>query len=118
MVGDADTYYCLNAMPYLGKGTTVLDRAVSLGEYVTMELVSPFRRAGVTVTCDNWFTSLPLAKALLNQGMYMVGTIRPKFYLLAELLQQKLEIGQSMAMYSHSNKATILVQRVNPTKRI
>ena len=62
MVCDADTYYCLNVMPYLGKGTTVLARAVKQGEYVV-------------VLGSLWFTSLPLAKALLNQGMYMVDTM-------------------------------------------
>ena len=118
MVCDADTYYCLNAIPYLGKGTVDLQKGVGLGEYFTLELVSPFRRAGLTVTSDNWFTSLPLARELLKQGMYLVGTIRPKPYLPADLLRQKLDIGQSMVVYNHEDKATLLVQRVNPTKRI
>ena len=87
MACDADTYYCLNAIPYLGKGTADLPKGVGLGDYFTQELVLPFRRAGLTVTCDNWFTSLPLARALLEQGMYLVGTIRPKPYLPQDLLR-------------------------------
>ncbi|XP_068213719.1 piggyBac transposable element-derived protein 4-like, partial [Palaemon carinicauda] len=116
MACDADTFYMCNAIPYLGKGTT--NTSTPLGEYFTLELTRPFRKAGRIVTTDNWFTSLPLAKALRERGMHLVGTIRPKPYLPTVLLSTPMELGESVATYNYKDKVTVLCQRVKPTKRI
>ena len=82
MVCDADTYYCCNAFPYLGKNSTpVLPASENQGHYFTMKLLEPLMAAGRTVCLDNWFTSLNLTKELQLNGMHLVGTIRPKPYL-------------------------------------
>ncbi|XP_068224544.1 piggyBac transposable element-derived protein 4-like, partial [Palaemon carinicauda] len=116
MACDADTFYMCNAIPYLGKGTT--NTSTPLGEYFTLELTRPFRKAGRIVTTDNWFTSLPLAKALRERGMHLVGTIRPKPYLPTVLLSTPMELGESVATYNYKDKVTVLCQCVKPTKRI
>ncbi|XP_068240220.1 LOW QUALITY PROTEIN: piggyBac transposable element-derived protein 4-like, partial [Palaemon carinicauda] len=116
MACNADTFYMCNAIPYLGKGTT--NTSTPLGEYFTLELTRPFRKAGRIVTTDNWFTSLPLAKALRERGMHLVGTIRPKTYLPTVLLSTPMELGESVATYNYKDKVTVLCQRVKPTKRI
>ena len=74
MLCDATTYYVLRAFPYVGKEE---DRAsTGLGEFVTLSLLEPYQNAGLNVTCDNFFTSLSLAKKLLQQHTTIVGTIR------------------------------------------
>ena len=82
MACDADALYCLNAIPYVGKDGPHKESPTMLqGQFYTMKLIEPFREAGRVVCCDNWFTSLPLAKALSSDGMHKVGTIRDKPYL-------------------------------------
>lgn len=38
MACDADTHYMCNALPYLGKGTVVLQRPCTMGEHYTEAL--------------------------------------------------------------------------------
>jgi len=75
MICDSKSGYMLNAMPYLGKKTKPPD-AVALGHYVTMELCKPYFGSKRNITGDNWFTSVPLVKKLLEKGLMYVGTIR------------------------------------------
>ena len=117
MLCDADSAYMCNALPYCGKSTGA-PKNVSLGEFFTLELALPFKTQGRVITTDNWFTSLPLARALRNHGMHLVGTIRPKPYMPLELLSHPLEIGESAALYNYEDKTTLLCQRVKSTKRI
>ena len=117
MACDADSAYMLNAIPYIGKHTGT-PKGMTLGEYFTIELTKPFQAQGRVVTTDNWFTSLPLAKSLQKLGMHLVGTIRPKPYMPLELLSHKMEKGECAALYNYEDKATLLCQRVKPTKRI
>ena len=117
MTCDSDTYYCLNAIPYLGKGSTNLAiNKIGLGQHFTTELVAPFKCAGRIVTSDNWFTSLPLARALRKDKMHLVGTIRPKPYIPTQLVKT-LKVGQSCALYNHGDKVTLLAQKVKTTKK-
>ena len=74
MLCDAATYYVLLAFPYVGKEEDLV--STGLGEFVTLTLMEPYRNAGLNVTCDNFLTSLSLAKKLLQQHTTIVGTIR------------------------------------------
>ncbi|CAL4241661.1 unnamed protein product, partial [Meganyctiphanes norvegica] len=106
MVCDADTLYCLHAIPYLGKGSVEnLPRGVNQGEFITMKLLEDLLDPGRVVCLDNWFTSLSLAKSLLAKNMHLVGTIRPKPYLPTQsILDLKLGLKESVAVYNHKDK--------------
>ena len=41
-----------------------------------MELCKPYFGSKINITGDNWFTSVPLVKDLLEKGLTYVGTIR------------------------------------------
>ncbi|CAK1589287.1 unnamed protein product [Parnassius mnemosyne] len=75
MMCDIGTKYMINAMPYLGKGTQT--NGLPLGEYYVKELTKPIHGSNRNVTCDNWFTSISLAKSLLQEPykLTLVGTI-------------------------------------------
>lgn len=49
---------------------------VNQGKRVVTQLVKPFQNTGRRVTFDNFFTSIPLAEDLLQNGFYSVGTLR------------------------------------------
>lgn len=116
MMCDADTHYMCNAMPYLGKGAIQLKKPLTLGEFFTMKLVSPYARRGRSVTTDNWFTSLPLAVSLRKSGFELVGTVRPKPYLPKYVSSFKMDVGKSVAAFNYENKVTMLTHRASKKK--
>lgn len=73
VVCDVATSYAWGMQIYTGKP---LDRSreVNQGMRVTLQLTEGLK--GHTVTCDNFFTSFPLAEELLKRKMALVGTIR------------------------------------------
>ncbi|GBP17815.1 hypothetical protein EVAR_102674_1 [Eumeta japonica] len=46
------------------------------GLAVVQRLCEPMFNTGRNVTTDNWYSSIPLAEALLQKGLTTVGTIR------------------------------------------
>lgn len=76
MMCDNSTKYMINAMPYLGSGTN--SSGLPLGEFYVKELTKSIHGTNRNVTTDNWFTSVPLAKALLKEPykLTQIGTIR------------------------------------------
>ena len=72
---DAQTSYPLNGQVYLGKQPDQ-PREVGQGARVVKDMVAPWYRSGRNVTADNFFTSIPLAEDLLQNGLTYVGTIR------------------------------------------
>ena len=71
---DNNTKYFLNGFPYLGKDDHRPSN-VSLSEHVVLKLVEPFTGKGRNITTDNFFTSLNLAKTLLQKKTTLVGTV-------------------------------------------
>ena len=72
---DAETSYPLKGKIYLGKQPDQ-PREVGQGARVVKELVAPWYRSGRNVTADNFFSSIPLAEDLLENGLTYVSTIR------------------------------------------
>lgn len=101
MMCDSGTRYIIDAMPYLGKGTNI--ERVPLGKYVVKELARSIYGSNRNVTTDNWFTSIPLAKHLLQQSykLRIVGTLRTNKREIPEEMKnsQGRAIGTSMFCY-------------------
>lgn len=74
-VCDSSTNYPLKGQIYTGKRPTE-EREINQGERVVLDLVEKYRNSGRTVYCDNFFTSLELAKTLMQKGLAIVGTVR------------------------------------------
>ncbi|KAB0803806.1 hypothetical protein PPYR_00776 [Photinus pyralis] len=74
---DSSSYYTMNMEIYAGKqplGPFQIDNSASS---VVTRLVQPISKSGRNITCDNWFTSVPLALDLLrNHRLTLVGTLR------------------------------------------
>lgn len=73
LICDSNTSYVLRAEPYTGKDE---QRELSLGEHVVTKLMEPYFHTGLTVTTDNYFTSLRVMRTLLEKDITMVGTVR------------------------------------------
>lgn len=76
MICDTSSKFMINAMPYLGKGTT--PRNIPQAQFFVKELTQCVYGSNRNVTTDNWFTSVPLATQLLGPpiNMTLVGTLR------------------------------------------
>ncbi|CAB3250201.1 unnamed protein product [Arctia plantaginis] len=76
MMNDSGTNYMINAMPYIGKATNT--NGLPQGEYYLKELSRPIHGTNRNITCDNWFTSIPVSKSLLAEPykLTIVGTVR------------------------------------------
>jgi Transposase IS4 len=57
---------------YTGK----MERRINLSTDVALKLSEPYWNAGRTLCTDNFYTSIPLANALLGVQTHLVGTIR------------------------------------------
>ena len=103
MVCEADSFYCLNAFPFLGRGSADPEDDQNHGHYYVKQLLTNLKRRGRTVCHDNWFSSLNLATDLLESGIHSVGTIQPKPYLLSKQVLKgvKLGVGESVGTFHH-----------------
>lgn len=73
---DAKTFYTSNMEIFIGNqpnGPYKTDNRVMA---VVLRLVSHIQNSGRNVTTDNFFTSVPLAEALLQKNLTLVGTMR------------------------------------------
>lgn len=75
LLADVDSKYMLNAAPYTGADET-RPANVQMGEHIVWNLTKPFHNKGYNVTCDNFFTSISLAKRLLSANTTILGTTR------------------------------------------
>ena len=72
---EANTSYAWKMQVYTGKNPAV-GREVNQGARVVKDLVKEIENSGRNITCDNFFTSIPLARDLLKKKLTLVGTIR------------------------------------------
>ena len=72
---DVETSYIWNTEVYTGKAKNG-PRETRQGERVVASLVTELEKSGRNITCDNFFTSLDLARNLLKKKLTIVGTIR------------------------------------------
>jgi len=92
MTCDVRTSYMLQATLYVGKEECP---QIGVAEHVVTILMEPYHNTGQNVTTDNFFTSLKVAKNLLQHNITMVGTLRKNkreipAELLANIRQQPL----------------------------
>lgn len=78
-LNDPSTSYLVYALPYLGK-ILIPDKLENelLTEYYLRKTTEPIHGTHRTVTCDNWFTSVPLFQRMATApyNMLMTGTIK------------------------------------------
>lgn len=110
MVCDTATKYMVDAEVYLGKN--VQTHGKPLAEYYVLKLVESIKGVNRSLTMDNWFTSVPLAKKLLGQDykITILGTIRKNKRELpsdfCDINFQNRRVNSSMFLFSE--EATIV----------
>ena len=121
MANDSDSFYCLNAFPYLGKKNAPrLEVGENQGQHFTLQLLEDLKESGRTICLDNWFTSINLTKALQQCDMHLVGTIRTKPQLPQKefLKSLPLEKKESFAIFNHTEKINVVYKKVKASKYV
>lgn len=114
VLADAKNAYLCNAQIYTGKQSNLVER--NQGERVVLELSQPFLNKGRTITCDNFFTSVSLAKRLLYKKTTLVGTVRKRrTFLPVDLQKNNKNIG---AKFLFSDKITLCHFTDKPGKSV
>uniref|UniRef100_A0A8C4PWH1 PiggyBac transposable element-derived protein domain-containing protein n=1 Tax=Eptatretus burgeri TaxID=7764 RepID=A0A8C4PWH1_EPTBU len=72
---DSKTSYALDGIAYMGKRPGQ-DAQRNLGLNIVQQLSSTLRNTGRNIITDSFFTSVPLAKALLEKRLTLVGMLR------------------------------------------
>lgn len=72
---DAETFYCLNGVVYIGVGTLEPGKGITTSG-VTLHLMKPYLNTGRNLTGDNWFTSMELVNTLRENNTTYIGTIK------------------------------------------
>jgi hypothetical protein len=76
-IADARTFYTYNLELYVGKQPEGEFATSNSPTDVVKRLVEPIRGTNRNITCDNWYTSVPLAQDLFkNYSLTLVGTMR------------------------------------------
>lgn len=64
----------VNAAPYVGQVRKNTDESVPT--YYVRSFTEPIHGTNRNITCDNWFTSIPLVDTMMNLKLTVVGTLR------------------------------------------
>lgn len=78
-LNDATTAYLISALPYLGKSAKLKNPTnLPVSELFFQEVTKPIHGTKRSITCDNWFTSIPLVERMLNApfDMTITGTLK------------------------------------------
>lgn len=106
MMCDAKTAYMLKAIVYVGQTTAPPNIAVP--EYYVLELSKSLVGSRRNITMDNWFTSIPLAKHLIEKELTMVGTTRKNKGEIPESFLDLTGREKNTAMFAYDGPLTLL----------
>lgn len=117
---DSNTYYSYNLEIYAGKQPNGPYHVNNSACSVVERLIRPISGSGRNITCDNWFSSIPLAEDLLNNhNLTMVGILRKNKREIPPIFVQKLKerpnessifgFKKNMTLVSYKPKANKIV---------
>lgn len=127
---DSRSYYTLNLEIYCGRQPEGPYEVSNAAMDVVDRLIEKYKNSNRNLTTDNWYTSVPLAKSLLANGITLVGTMKSnKKEIPSEFLPSKTRnIGTSLfgfqkdltlvSYVSRKNKCVILISTSHDDDKI
>lgn len=103
---DANSYYCVNLQPYIGRVGNVPERGQ--GQRVVLELTDMLTGSGRHIYMDNFFSSLELAKSLLGRRITMTGTMRKNKPELPNQLMAHPSRAEHSSIFGFQDNATLV----------
>ena len=84
------------------------NREVNQGQRVVLDLVTGLEKSGRNVTCDNFFTSISLARELAKRQMTVFGTIRKNKGELPTKLTETKSRQENTSIFAFQDSATLV----------
>ena len=111
VLADVKTKYVSCIDVYLGAQEKEARRGVPLAESVVVKLTNHIKNKGYNITCNNFFTSLPLAEKLAKDKVSIVGTMRKNRRALREKMTKPKKKGAySSDFYWHDPQNFLFVK--------
>ncbi|CAK1579834.1 unnamed protein product [Parnassius mnemosyne] len=90
------------------------------GEFYVKELSRHLHGTNRNITCDNWFTSVPLAKSLLQEPykLTLVGTLRSNKREIPEELKNTRSRSVGTSMFCYDGCLTLVSYKPKPSKMV
>lgn len=110
-LNDSQTSYMIFAIPYLGKNSETLENGENVSEYYFRLVTVPIYNSHRTVTCDNWYTSIPLITKMLKDPykIKITGTIRKnKPEIPSDFIASVAKKDRPRTKFCHTNEITLL----------
>nr|XP_031836323.1 piggyBac transposable element-derived protein 3 [Nomia melanderi] len=111
---DARTFYCCNMDIYLGKSGNISEN--QQGHHVVKQLTDFWRNSNRTITTDNFFTDISLAEELLENKIFLVGTVRKTRPDLPKILTQTRDRQQFSSQFLFTHNLTLVSYVPKPRK--
>ena len=86
---------------------------LGLGEQVILQLTRSLQNSNIRIFCDNYFTSPALCTALLNNGIYLTGVVRPNRKNMPEFRNDKDMARGDIEVKNATNAPIICVKWVD-----
>ena len=96
VLADVETKYVSNIDVYHGAQEKELRFGAPLAEFMVVNLCKHIKGKGYNMTCDNFFTSLPVAEKLARDKLSIVGTMQKNQHELCK----KMTKSKNKATYS------------------
>jgi hypothetical protein len=106
MLCDAESSYCINLQPYIGRTMGVRD--VGQGTRVVLELTDHITGSGRHITGDNFFTNITLLRSLLGRRMTYTGTLRKNKGEVAPQFLPNARRAQHSSVFGFQNDVTMV----------
>lgn len=113
----AKSMYCINLEVYVGTQPEGPYKLSTSSEEVTIRLVEPIAGTNRNLTCDNWFTSVPLAERLLQEKqLTLVGTIRSNRVGIPQEMKANKDRAIYSSLFAHHKEKTLVSYCTKPKK--
>ena len=118
MMCDANSKYMIDAAPYIGRRTNT--GGIPLSDFYVQKLSKTIHGSNRNITCNNWFTSIPLAKCLLEKpyNLTLVGALRSNNREIPEQLKNSRSRPLGSSMFCFDGPLTLVSYKSKPAKMV
>ncbi|KAK9304183.1 hypothetical protein QLX08_004346 [Tetragonisca angustula] len=113
---DSKTFYCCNMDVYLGKHGNAPEK--QQGQRVVKQLTNFWKNSNRSITIGNFFTDLSLGEQLLDEKLFLIGTVRKNKRDLPKSLTEIGNRSQYSSEFLFTDKVTLVSYIPKPRKSV